>query len=163
MAIADLLYGFLIYPVIFILPAWIANGTPVIFGGGKPLDMGRHIFGNHKTWRGTTSGLIGGFIIASLEYVFFSQPLMLGFAITVGAIVGDLAGSFLKRRAHVKEGVNVPILDQYSFFVVAILFSLPYGGLPGLVGLAVIVVLTGVLHRGTNIMAHRARIKKVPW
>ncbi len=164
----DLLYVLLLYPIIFILPAWIANGTPVIFGGGAPLDFnrklgGKPIFGRHKTLRGTASGLAGGLVIAALEYVFFSLPLELGVALVIGAIAGDLIGSFLKRRIGFKEGANVLLLDQYSFFVVAILFSLPFGGLPNYIGIVVIVILTGILHKGTNVLAHRARIKSVPW
>ena len=62
-----------------------------------------------------------------------------------------------------KEGTNVILLDQYAFFVVALLFSLPFGGLPNYVGLLVVAVLTGVLHKGTNMLAHKAKIKRVPW
>ncbi|MDE1874229.1 MAG: CDP-archaeol synthase [Candidatus Micrarchaeota archaeon] len=165
---SDLLYALLLYPIIFILPAWIANGTPVLFGGGVPLDLGKKlagkpIFGKHKTLRGTASGIAGGAIIAVLEYVFFAQPLALGVAVAIGAIAGDLVGSFAKRRLSLKEGANVWILDQYSFFVVALLFSLPFGGLPSPLGIIVLIVLTGVLHKGMNVLAHRAKIKRVPW
>ncbi len=168
MSVVGFLYSFLIYPIIFILPAWIANGTPVIFGGGKPLDMGKKlggkpIFGKHKTLRGTLSGVIGGFIISVLELAFFNQALAIGFALTIGAIVGDLIGSFIKRRIGVREGVSVAILDQYSFFVVALILAFPFGGLPNVVGLVVLIVLTGLLHRGTNVLAHKAKIKQVPW
>ena len=157
------LYQFVLYPIIFILPAWIANGTPVIFGGGAPLDMGTNILGNHKTWRGTISGLLGGFVVAVLEYIFLSQPLFLGAALAIGAIAGDLIGSFAKRRSGIREGASVPILDQYSFFIFAMLFSLPFGGLPSTLGIVVLVVLTGILHKGTNVLAHMAKIKQVPW
>jgi len=165
---SGLLYTLLIYPIIFILPAWIANGTPVVFGGGEPLDFGKKlagkpIFGKHKTLRGTASGIVGGFMISALEYFFLSFPLTLGVVLTIGAVLGDLLGSFIKRRAGLKEGANVMFLDQYSFFVVALLFSLPLGGLPAYGGLIVLVMLTGLLHKGTNMLAHRARIKQVPW
>lgn len=164
----DLVYTLLLYPIIFILPAWIANGTPVLFGGGTPLDFnrklsGRPIFGKHKTVRGTASGIAGGLIIVALEYVFFSFPLAVGAALVIGAVCGDLLGSFIKRRMGRKEGANVLLMDQYLFFIVAILFSLPFGGLPDYLGLLVIAVITGVLHKGTNILAHMARIKRVPW
>ncbi len=164
----DLLYILLAYPIIFILPAWIANGAPVLFGGGAPLDLGRKllgkpIFGRHKTVSGTASGLLGGLVTTALLYIFLSYPLLLGAAVTLGAVVGDLLNSFIKRQAGLKEGTNVILLDQYSFFVVALLFSLPFGGLPNYFGIVVITVLTGVLHKGTNILAHRAKIKSVPW
>ena len=48
------------------LPAWIANSTPVIFGGGKPIDGGmlfrdgRRVFGDGKTIRGFLAGMIFG-------------------------------------------------------------------------------------------------------
>ena len=164
----DLIYTLLLYPIIFMLPAWVANGMPVIFGGGAPLDLGRKLdgrplLGRHKTIRGTASGLVGGLVVALLEYVLLAQPLALGVAIVIGAIAGDLLGSFLKRRAELREGANVPLLDQYSFFVVAVLFSLPFGGLPNYLGIIIVAVLTGALHKGTNMLAHRARIKSVPW
>ena len=55
-----ILYIVVIYPLLYILPAYVANGAPVIFGGGTPLDFGRKlggkpIFGNHKTIRGLIS------------------------------------------------------------------------------------------------------------
>ena len=164
------IYSLIIYPIIFILPAWIANGTPVIFGGvGVPLDFnkklgGKPIFGRHKTLRGTASGILGGLIMTAIMYVFISYPPALGAALTIGAIAGDLAGSFIKRRLGIKEGRSVPIMDQYSFFVFALLFALPYlGSFPGYIGLLFITILTGVLHKLTNVLAHMARVKKVPW
>ena len=164
----DLLYSLLLYPIIFILPAWIANGTPVIFGGGAPIDFGkkfggRPIFGKHKTIRGTASGIVGGLVVAVLEYVLLAFPLALGIALVLGAIAGDLLGSFIKRRAGLAEGASVILMDQYLFFFMPILFSLPLGGLPDYLGLLVIFVLTGLLHKGTNVLAHMAKIKKVPW
>ncbi|MDE1855147.1 MAG: CDP-2,3-bis-(O-geranylgeranyl)-sn-glycerol synthase [Candidatus Micrarchaeota archaeon] len=165
---ADLLYAFLFYPILFILPAWIANGAPVVFGGGAPLDFnkklnGRPIFGKHKTIRGTVAGLLCGFLAATAISLFFPYLLAAGLALSIGTIAGDLAGSFIKRQTGLKEGASVMLLDQYSFFVVALLFSLPFGNTPSIIGLVVLAVLTGVLHKGTNMLAHKARIKQVPW
>lgn len=168
--VTNLLYSLIVYPILFILPAWIANGTPVLFSGRQPLDFGRRldgrrIFGDHKTVRGTAAGTIGGFVIAGLEYSLIGSPLALGAMLTVGAIAGDLFGSFVKRRAGAKEGSNIPIMDQYLFFVFALLFALPVGlsYFPSPIGLVVIIALTGVLHRLTNVVAHKARLKDVPW
>jgi CDP-2,3-bis-(O-geranylgeranyl)-sn-glycerol synthase len=166
--VTGLLYTLLIYPIIFILPAWVANGAPVIFGGGAPLDLGaklggKPLFGKHKTVKGTVSGLSAGIIIALVESAFMPWLLLTGVALSVGAIVGDLLGSFIKRRMNRKEGTNIFILDQYLFFVMALLFALPFGNLPGYGGLAVLIILTGFLHRSLNMAAHRAKIKKVPW
>ena len=56
------LYTVIIYPIIFILPAYAANGAPVIFGCGIPIDLnkkfrGKPIFGKHKTIKGLISGI----------------------------------------------------------------------------------------------------------
>ncbi|GAI48998.1 unnamed protein product, partial [marine sediment metagenome] len=53
----------------FILPAYVANATPVVLGGGKPIDSGkkftdgRPIFGAGKTWRGFVSGIATGTMV----------------------------------------------------------------------------------------------------
>jgi CDP-2,3-bis-(O-geranylgeranyl)-sn-glycerol synthase len=164
----DLLSTLIIYPIIFILPAWVANGAPVIFGGGTPLDFGKKfmkkpIFGKHKTVRGTVSGLCAGFLVAFIEYPFLNYMLLTGIMLSIGTILGDLLGSFIKRRLNIKEGASVLLMDQYLFFVVALLFALPFGNMPTLPGIIVLFILTGVLHRFTNILAHKAKIKKVPW
>jgi CDP-2,3-bis-(O-geranylgeranyl)-sn-glycerol synthase len=162
------IYSILIYPIIFILPAWVANGAPVIFGGGRPVDLGRklggrRIFGDHKTIRGLAMGILSGFIVAGAISVYFPELLATGISLTIGAHAGDLFGSFVKRRLSKKEGASWAVFDQYLFLVFALLFALPFGNLPGLVGIAVVVVLTGVLHKATNVLAHKARIKDVPW
>ncbi len=166
------LYSLLIYPILFILPAWVANGTPVLFSGRTPLDLGKmlmgsRIFGDHKTVRGTAAGIAGGFVIAVLEYEFLAFPLAIGIAVTFGAIAGDLIGSFAKRRVGIKEGANVPIMDQYLFFVFALAFALPValptGYMPSYLGLIIIIALTGVLHKLTNMAAFRVKLKDVPW
>ncbi len=162
------LYNFLLYPIIFILPAWVANGAPVIFGGGAPIDfdkkfMGKPLFGKHKTIRGTFAGIAAGIVIALLEYPFFSYLLVTGIVLSLGAILGDILGSFIKRRLDMKESHGFPLMDQYLFFVVALIFAYPFGYLPGVVGMLVIVVLTGVLHKLTNVLAYMAKLKKVPW
>ncbi|MGA3020701.1 MAG: CDP-2,3-bis-(O-geranylgeranyl)-sn-glycerol synthase [Candidatus Micrarchaeales archaeon] len=164
----DLLYTLIIYPIIFILPSWVANGAPVIFGGGTPLDfdkkfMKKPIFGKHKTIRGTVSGLCAGFLIAFAEYPFLSYMLLTGIMLSIGTILGDLLGSFIKRRLSIKEGASVLLMDQYLFFVFALVFASPFDKLPIPPGIVVLIVLTGVLHRLTNMLAHKAKIKKVPW
>ena len=39
------IYALFLYPIIYIFPAYAANGAPVLFGGGKPLDMKRKLMG----------------------------------------------------------------------------------------------------------------------
>ena len=165
---AGLVYSAIFYPIIYILSAYAANGTPVIFGRGAPLDFnarvfGRRLFGPHKTIRGTLSGLIAGIAVGLIEYAFLHYMLAIAVVLTLGALLGDLIGSFAKRQLGIKSGSSVPILDQYGFFVVAMLLAYPLGHQPTLYGMILLVVLTGLLHVLTNIGAHRLRLKKVPW
>ncbi|MGC8651672.1 MAG: CDP-2,3-bis-(O-geranylgeranyl)-sn-glycerol synthase [Candidatus Micrarchaeia archaeon] len=162
------LYTVFAYPLLYILPAYIANGAPVLFGGGAPLDMGKsflgkRIFGDHKTVRGTIAMLAGGIVVGLAEYPFRNYMLAIAVLMSAGAIFGDLLGSFVKRRLGMREGASLPVMDQYSFFVFAVLFSMPLGHLPDIYGYVFIIVLTGLLHLVTNVGAHRLRLKDVPW
>jgi CDP-2,3-bis-(O-geranylgeranyl)-sn-glycerol synthase len=166
----SLLYDIILYPIIYIWPAYVANGAPVIFGKGRkmPIDFdrklwGRPIFGSHKTWPGLIGGILCGFLMAWLESLALPYMLAVGIALTLGTQFGDLFGSFIKRRLGTKEGRNLSFLDSYLFLVFAIIFALPFGNLPSIYGLVFLVILTGVLHRVTNIIAHRTNIKDVPW
>jgi len=167
--------------LLFILPAYIANSTPVVFGGGLPVDFkikfadGERIFGDGKTWRGFLAGLCFGSLTGLLEAqlcnsAVIPSPLcinftVLGFALSLGTMLGDLAGSFVKRRMGIKRGQPSLILDQLSFLLFALLFSIPYApqGLLAVDSIAFLVVLTYLLHVLTNIIANRLGLKKVPW
>ncbi len=163
-----LLYTTILYPIIYIFPAYAANGAPVLFGRGSPLDRkkkinGKRIFGDNKTVRGLVASLICGIIVGLIEFPFFPYMLPISVLLAVGANVGDLLGSFMKRQANEQIGRGVPILDQYGFFVAAILLAAPLGHLPNIYGIAFLVALTGILHVLTNRGAHLLRLKKVPW
>lgn len=163
-----LLYTTILYPIIYIFPAYAANGAPILFGKGKPLDRGKRIngkriFGDNKTVRGLVASLICGIIVGLIEYPFFPYMLPISILLAVGTNIGDLAGSFIKRRMNVPIGRSVPILDQYGFFVVAVLLASPLGHLPNIYGMIFLIILTGALHILTNIGAHRLKLKIVPW
>jgi len=162
------LFSIFLYPIIYIFPAYAANGAPVLFGGGSPLDkgkklLGKRIFGDNKTVRGTISGILCGVLAGLIEYPVFNYMFAIGILLALGAILGDLLGSFVKRRFDVMPSTSIPILDQYPFFVVALLLALPLGHLPGLFGIIFLFVLTGILHVLTNMGAHMLKLKKVPW
>lgn len=169
----DTVYSVIIYPILFILPAYVANGAPVLsrgrWRGRWPLDFGkkiagRRIFGNNKSIPGTLISLAAGIIISLIEYPFLPYMLPIGIMLTIGANFGDLAGSFVKRMAKVAPGRNVPVLDQYDFLAGAFLFALPFlSSFPSLYGIIFIVVLTGVMHVLTNLGAYKLRLKDVPW
>ena len=155
--------------LIYIFPAYSANAVPVVFGGGQPLDMGktfkdgRPIFGSHKTFRGFFAGLIVGTLVGIGEsFVFNNYNPLLGFMLSLGALVGDLAGAFVKRRLGFAPGAFLPIVDEVNFVLCALLFSLPVAP-PTPIKALVILVVTIPIHLLTNLLAYLARVKKKPW
>jgi len=152
----------------FILPAYCANATPVIIGGGKPLDLGknykdgRRIFGENKTFRGFFSGLIIGSLVGVAENLFFGYPILFGFITSLGALTGDLVKSFFKRRMGLKPGKMLPIADQIDFVLGAVLFSfflMP----PTLEEFIFLILLTPPIHLLTNFFAYLLKLKREPF
>lgn len=145
------------------LPAYIANATPVVLGGGAPLDGGRRwvdgepILGDHKTVRGAATGLVAGILIGVLQL----EPLR-GALLSVGAMGGDLFVSFVKRRLRLKPGAMFPVADQMGFIVFAVaLVSLVEP--PTWERVAAILVATLPIHFLTNVVAWLLRLKSDPW
>lgn len=156
--------------IIFILPAYCANATPVIAGGGLPIDLGRKfidgkaIFGRNKTFRGFLVGLVVGTGVGLLESAVFSYPLMFGLLLSLGALFGDLAGAFLKRRLGITPGNLLPIVDQVDFVVGALIFSLLLSPSMLTRELALTVLLiTPPIHLLTNFAAYKLGLKSHPW
>lgn len=169
--------------LLFILPAYVANAAPVLLGGHFPIDGGRRawdgrpFFGPSKTWLGLAGGLAAGSLAAVLEaHLLRGTPLDLwggqaewyllgGTALAAGALLGDLAGSFIKRRMRVKAGQPSWFLDQLPF----LLSALAAAWLLGIVfvfewaSLLFLILVTLVLHRGANALAHASGLKRVPW
>lgn len=154
----------------FIFPAYCANATPVLAGGGLKMDFGRNfvdgkrIFGDNKTFRGFFFGFAIGIMVGLMEVFVFQFPILFAFLIPLGALLGDLAGAFLKRRIGIAPGGLLPIVDQVDFVVGAILFSLPLAWAMVSWELAVAVLLiTPPIHLFTNYLAYKLKLKKNPW
>ncbi len=146
------------------LPAYIANATPVLLGGGPPLDGGRTwvddqpLFGDHKTIRGTFSGIIVGIALGILQM----QPLR-GVLLSVGAIGGDIVISFIKRRIKLKPGAMFPIADQMGFIVFAVLLVSLVQPSPTWERAVAILIATLPIHYLTNVIAWALKLKRNPW
>jgi CDP-2,3-bis-(O-geranylgeranyl)-sn-glycerol synthase len=152
----------------FIFPAYCANAIPVIAGGGPPIDFGKKFFdgkpilGKNKTFRGFFSGFIVGAAVGLLESMFFDYSLSFGLLLSLGALFGDLAGAFLKRRLGMAPGELLPVIDQVDFIVGAILFSLPLQILD--LNLAItVLIITPPIHLLTNFAAYKLGLKSNPW
>jgi len=155
----------------FILPAYFANAAPVVLGGGPPLDMGkkfldgRRILGDGKTARGFVGGLIVGTIVGLLQGVArapLREYLLLGFLLALGALLGDLASSFVKRRLGIERGGAAPGLDQLSFVVAALILASPVKVPPWQV-IAVILIITPPIHLATNFVGYKLGLKGRPY
>ena len=179
------------------LPAYLPNSFAAVFGGGKPIDRGktmkdgRRILGDGKTWRGLTAGIFLGGAIGLIEIFFLSRgfhffgivlpgysleapgTLDIGAVIAVlslaiGALLGDMGFSFLKRRLGLQRGQSLPLADQYDFLIGAFLLTAltSYGWLTATfdwMTLIVVIIMTPILHLGTNIIGYWLGIKNEPW
>ncbi len=160
----------LLYPLWYVLPAYFANSSPVIVSKIKtlkkinfPIDLktkffdGRRLLGDGKTFVGFVIGVIVGTIVGLIQ-----GNLLLGFTLSLGTMVGDSVGSFIKRRLNIKRGVNSPLIDDLFFLIFALLFAWQVSPLDFL-SVVELVIITPVLHRLTNMLAHYLKLKEVPW
>jgi CDP-2,3-bis-(O-geranylgeranyl)-sn-glycerol synthase len=124
---------------------------------------GRPLFGKNKTFRGFFVGLAIGTLAGLGETAVFGYPVLFGLTLSIGALLGDLAGAFLKRRLDIAPGGLLPVIDQIDFIVGAILFSLllPFR-LSWEVAITVL-ILTPPIHLLTNFVAFKLGLKSNPW
>ncbi len=150
--------------IYYYLPAYFANGMPIVFGGGFPLDFGKNwpdgkrIFGNGKTFQ----GLIFGIGIGTLAIGLIQGNLLLAFALSLGAMLGDLIKSFIKRRLNYKSGQKFFPWDQIDFLIGATLLS-SLVQVPPLKFVIVILILSPIIHLLTNWGSYKIGIKEVAW
>lgn len=169
---------------LFILfPAYAANVFPPLAQGKHPIDFGRRlkdgqrIFGDGKTIEGFSFGVFMGTLIGVLEAYLYpglnayantfgvSLPYMslfIGFMIALGAMLGDLGGSFIKRRLRMHRGADAPLLDQLNFIIGSLVFAYWFTQItPWMI--LIMIIITPVLHRTVCILGHLLKIKREPW
>ena len=152
-----------------LLPTYCTNGAPVIFGGGKPIDLGRRlpdgerILGSNKTFRGFISGLIVGTVVGlSLSYVLSMNLLPVAILASLGALLGDMGGAFLKRRLKIKPGGALPLVDQLDFVLGAIVLVSLFSGI-SLTVVVILLLVTPPIHFLTNVGAYVLGLKGTYW
>ncbi len=152
----------------FIFPAYCANGAPVLAGGGLSMDFGKNffdgkrIFGNNKTFKGFFFGWFVGAGVGLIECLLFNFPILFCVLIPLGALIGDLAGAFTKRRLGINPGGLLPVVDQIDFVVGALLFAIPLSIIGWEVAVIVLIV-TPPIHLFTNFLAYKLKLKSNPW
>jgi CDP-2,3-bis-(O-geranylgeranyl)-sn-glycerol synthase len=142
-------YVIILQALWLILPAYIANASAVLVGGGTPIDFeknwrdGKRILGDGKTWRGfivgAFVGITGGFglslaakYIAMSDFAFIGLSDFMGFPLEIpiifgicfGALMGDIIESFFKRRVGKLRGEDWVPFDQLDFILGVLFFSL---------------------------------------
>lgn len=171
------------------LPAWIANAVPVLGGGGRPIDGGAYfrdgnrLLGDGKTIRGFVLGVVFGTLVGVLQFLVaphlrpllelfvtvtsemdyvLSMQVPAAFLMSLGALTGDLVGSFIKRRVNVRSGDPSPVLDQIGFIVMALIFAAPVLR-PEPVYVIVLILITLAIHWISNAVGYLLGLKKNPW
>jgi CDP-2,3-bis-(O-geranylgeranyl)-sn-glycerol synthase len=167
------------------LPAYIPNNCAALFGGGMPLDMGQtfqdgqRTLGDGKTFRGTIAGTVCGILMGLLQNqiaptiglpsfgIGYEQlPILL--ALALGAMLGDIVAAFFKRRLGLKRGAPLFVIDQIDFVMGAWLFTIIIAPnwfwqnfTPSII--LIVLIMTPILHRLTNIIGYKMGAKREPW
>jgi CDP-2,3-bis-(O-geranylgeranyl)-sn-glycerol synthase len=176
----------------YVLPAYIANGFAVFgkfiksrhqIDRNHTLGDGQLVLGPGKTWEGFFIGFISGVLIGFLQVigapfllalilmylylpvefvpvVLVTVPLVI--LVALGALVGDIIGSFIKRRLKISRGRPAPILDQLDFLIMAIFFGAFITPIPWVLAVFLLIV-TPLIHLCANVIGYLLRLKQEPW
>jgi CDP-2,3-bis-(O-geranylgeranyl)-sn-glycerol synthase len=178
--------------IIFIFPAFVANGIPTILGKGKrfnaPIDGGHYwfdgkrILGDGKTVRGFVSGVLGGIVTCVAIIVVADQihyPLrfmnIVNYPITNKIMFGALVGFLLGFGAlfgdivgsFIKRRSGLQRGESYMFmdqlgFLVTALLFTAVIIPWPIAWIIFLVPSTLILHVGTNLLSYRVGLQNVP-
>lgn len=162
----------LLEAIVFFLPAYVANTAAGFFGGGTPIDLGktlwdkRRVFGDGKTFNGAAAGIGCGLLYRVTENLYLSKALAtelyLAFLLSFGAIAGDMAGSFVKRRIGIERGESAPFLDQLDFAIGGLLLASLVVEIK-METVIILLLISPIGHLGVNIIGFLLHKKEVPW
>jgi len=158
------------------IPLYVCNGIALLLGGRTRVDFGKRFFdqrpvlGAGKTIRGSIAGISFAFLAVVLLWAVFPETdtlmetayLYYGTLLAAGAILGDFAGSFVKRRLNIKRGESVFLLDQLDFVIGGFLAG-SLIMLPSLLEIVFLLAFTMLAHVVGNRLAFFSRLKRVPW
>ena len=159
--------------LIFIFPAYVANASPVIVAkivkNPHPIDLhkkffdNRRILGDGKTFEGFIGGVLAGTGTSLVLQVMGYHSIEKGIVLSIGALVGDMIGSFIKRRKGYKRGQLAPLLDQLDFLLGSLtLYWIIFDDL-NINLFIILIIITPIIHLITNYLAYSLKLKNVPW
>jgi CDP-2,3-bis-(O-geranylgeranyl)-sn-glycerol synthase len=138
--------------------------------------FGKRILGDHKTFRGYLFGVLVGIMVAIIQYMLYQfdffikisfynynyYPILLGFLMGLGALLGDSFGAFIKRRFNIAPGRRMIVVDQITFIIGGLALSC-FIFVPEIWIWIVSIVLGFVLHIVVNHLAFYLKINKNKW
>lgn len=153
-------------------PAYGANMAPPLMRFWKGWNRPIHEpwFGAHKTVLGFCVGVAAAVAVAFAQHLVGSPPsrvddadwLVLGLAFGLGAMVGDTAKSFCKRRLGMAPGARWIPFDQLDFAIGALVATRPWVRLDA-TDIAFVLAATFVGDLIVNRAAFRLGMKDTPW
>ncbi len=175
------------------LPAYIPNAAASLFGRHSKtmIDFGKswrgkRILGDGKSWLGFFGGVLTGIALGLIliavssiwdpenywGYGPFWNNISIIACLSVGALLGDICGAFIKRRLGMERGQKAPILDQYDFvagaFILTAIFHFDfifhnYFEGDHIFAFIFILLITFAIHRSVNIIGYKMGLNKEPW
>ncbi len=162
--IAELLY--------LMVPAYLANMAPPFtrFWRGWNAPVNERWLGSHKTVVGALAGILAGLVAAFVQsridwsgsLVDYHRWPLVGMLLGLGAIGGDIAKSFFKRRMKIAPGGRWIPADQLDFgigalILISVLVRLSWADI------AEILAITFVGDILVNQIAFRLHIRDTAW
>ncbi len=158
--------------VSFMAPAYVANMAPpfVRYWKGWNRPISARWLGTHKTVVGFVAGIAAAVIVSFLEsrlgwgagVATDAGWLDLGARMGLGAMLGDTAKSFFKRRRGVPPGGTWIPFDQLDFVLGALVLVWPRAAL-SLADVAVVLALSFVGHILVNHVGYWLGVRDARW
>lgn len=177
--------------------------SSAVIDGGRNWNDGYRILGDGKTWNGMFGGAVFSGLLTILAHHTWSsnappdaRPFVdptlfsdssdwfwlggewgaafaMGFTLGLACMLGDTAGSFVKRRRGLKregdESSKAPLLDTVPFAVSIFLFAFLLFDDQIIMHeqlhdeIIALLVLTPIIHRLFNVLGYRLGLKSVPY
>ena len=158
--------------VYLLLPAYVANMTPPFtrFWRGWNRPVSERWLGSHKTVVGAATGIVAAVLTAFMQsriewagsLLDYDRWLLAGLLLGIGAMGGDMAKSFFKRRLKIAPGGRWIPADQLDFAIGALILVSPIAAISWL-DAAIALAVTFIGDIVINQLAFRLHVKETAW